>query len=126
MRILRQFAIFLIVLQALWSGVAAVGVAAGFDEARFLCSTLSPSPAAREQMRELAALAGLSDHEPEPVYDPLDCAACSLVAVTVEAPQASLAARFGAPDRVVITTADPSVRTVRGPPVGLRAPPISV
>ena len=125
--LIRLSAIF-IALQALWSPMATTAYAAGFDAAKYMCGQAMMLDAeAREQIAELAALTGLEDPQPLPVYDPSDCVACALgqvFALSNDAPTVVLLARGPAqPQPMRIDRASP--RQPVGPPVGLRAPPLS-
>ncbi len=124
--ILTWFAAALVAMQALWSGLAATAYAAGVDEARFLCAQLTLPAEARAQIAELAALAGEDPVHDTPV-EPVDCAACALgqapalAAQLVLAERTALATGLSEPMVVGALTA----RQPTGPPVGLRAPPVS-
>ena len=125
--LIRLAAVF-IALQALWSSMATTAYAAGFDAAKYMCGQVMMLDAeARQQIAELAALTGLEDPQPLPVYDPSDCVACALgqvFALNSEPP--------------LVVSGSPVLRAVRplridqasprqpvGPPVGLRAPPFT-
>jgi len=127
--ILARFAALLLVLQAGWSGAAAMAVTAGYDEARILCATLHASPAAQEHAEELAVLFGFEDTPPFSPDDALlDCAAC--FALTLSAPCAGAAASGPPPlrsaPRLAARIDIASPRQTAGPPVGLRAPPVLI
>ncbi len=127
-RILTSLAAALVALQALWSGIAATAYAAGVDEARFMCAQLALPAEARAQLAELAAL--VDGHEaPDPAFDLNECPSCSLAktpalaATVVAAPGEMLRSSH----RQIGLFADAvGHRQTTGPPVGLRAPPVSL
>ncbi len=126
--VLIRFAAVLIALQALWSSAATTAYAAGFDAAKYMCGQVRVLDAkARQQIAELAALTGLEDPQPAPDHDASDCVACMLgqaVALTVDIPVLTLVPPVSAdPQPLRIDQASP--RQPAGPPVGLRAPPLT-
>ncbi|TRO96947.1 hypothetical protein FKB34_03005 [Glycocaulis profundi] len=122
--LLPVLAAALVALQAMWPGVAAAAVAAGNEDARWMCATLAPDAETRAHLSELAALAGLDDPFPGEPVDPHDCLACfgaalpALTGSVTGAPVFAIKAAFPLP-AAPLTGAS----AVRGPPVGLRAPP---
>lgn len=127
-RFLTPLAAALAALQALWSGLAATAYAAGVDEARFICAQLTLPAEARAQLAELAALVD-GEEAPEPAFDINDCPSCALgqtpaLVVTLAAGPGEV---LGAPARLGPPAADRfGPRQTTGPPVGRRAPPISL
>lgn len=124
-----RLAALMLVLQAGWSGAAAMAVSAGLEEARILCGTLAPTPEAQAHAAELAALFGLEDDAPAPADSSQgECAACFLAAAAALAGSAEPAER--APSLTARRTTPrvdrASPRTPAGPPVGLRAPPVLI
>ena len=125
--VLIRLAAVLIALQALWSSAATTAYAAGFDAAKYLCGELVRDAEARAAIAELAALTGLEDPQPASDHDASDCVACMLghaVALNAEAPVLAVAPSLTAEPRPLrIDQASP--RQPAGPPVGLRAPPLT-
>ncbi|MFW5661509.1 MAG: hypothetical protein ACOC05_08995 [Oceanicaulis sp.] len=124
--VLIRFAAALVALQALWSGFAATALAAGVDEARFFCGALAPSAEARAAMAELGAIAGLDEPAPETAFTPDDCPACTFAALPAADPFTPVRPAFTLSAASGAETGVHTVRQIRGPPVGLRAPPASV
>lgn len=124
-RILTLLVAVLVAVQALWSGLGATAYAAGIDEARFMCAKIALPVEARAQLAELAALI---DGEPAPVFDSPDCPSCAFA--KAQALPALMAASPGEAVSLVRPALLPALvlwspRQPTGPPVGLRAPPIS-
>jgi hypothetical protein len=126
--ILTPLAAALVALQALWSGIAATAYAAGVDEARFMCAQLALPAEARAQLAELAALID-GDEPAEPSFELNECPSCALAKTPALAAMVAAAPGEGllAQSRH-FTTAPDAVghRLTTGPPVGLRAPPVSL
>lgn len=127
-RFLTPLAAALVALQALWSGLAATAYAARVDEARFMCAELALPAEAYAQFAELAALVD-GEEAPDPAFDAQDCPSCvlgktpALAAVVIAAPGDVLnsqSRRFAASADAI------GYRQTTGPPVGLRAPPVSL
>ena len=125
--VLIRFAAVLVALQALWSSAASTAYAAGFDAAKYMCGQVVRDAEARAAIAELAALTGLEDPQPAPDHDASDCVACMLghaVALASDVP--ALAVHLGAgPDPRPLRIDQASPRQPAGPPVGLRAPPLT-
>jgi hypothetical protein len=126
--VLSRIAAAFIALQALWSSMAATAYAAGFDDAKYLCGTLSMDldAQARAQIAELVALTGLEEPQERPAgFEPSDCVACTLgqgAALVADA----LVLMDRTPIQVALNVRrvdQAGSRTPTGPPVGLRAPP---
>lgn len=127
-RFLTPLAAALVALQALWSGLAATAYAAGVDEARFMCAQLALPAEARAQLAELAALVD-GDAPTQPAVDLNDCPSCALaktpaLAATVVAAPGEL--RRSARHQTGRFADAVGHRQTTGPPVGLRAPPMSL
>jgi hypothetical protein len=109
--------------------VPAMGGAAhghGGDPAQLICSAQVDTPEARAALMELAEATGLAP-EPEPHDHDDHCPACAL-AKSIALPELAGLPAFG---RHSFTPAAPrldraSPRQTAGPPVGLRAPPLTV
>jgi hypothetical protein len=127
-RFLTPLAAALVALQALWSGLAATAYAAGVDEARFMCAELALPAEAQAQLAELASLVD-GDEAPDPAFDAQDCPSCALgqtpaLAAGVIAAPGDV---FRSETRQASFSADAlGARETTGPPVGLRAPPVSL
>ncbi|MEO1039826.1 MAG: hypothetical protein AAFX09_09780 [Pseudomonadota bacterium] len=101
----NAFAAFVVAMAAVWPGAAATAVAAGHDEARWLCVTLQPDAAGEARLAELAALAGLSgghDEAPAPNSAAHDCLACFAQAVALPV---AVGPSLQAPGRVLVRVA---------------------
>lgn len=125
--VLIRLAAVLIAFQALWSSAASTAYAAGFDAAKYLCGEVVRDAEARAAIAELAALTGLEDPLPAPDHDASECVACMLghaLALNAEAPVLALVPAVTAETRPLrVDQASP--RQPAGPPVGLRAPPLT-
>ncbi|XBQ17674.1 MAG: hypothetical protein ABL308_07270 [Oceanicaulis sp.] len=124
--VLIRVAAAFVALQALWSGFAATALAAGVDEARYFCGVLTPSAEARAAMAELIELAGLEDPAAETAFTPDDCPACTFAALPPCEPCTPFRPAFTLSAASATQAGVLTVRQIRGPPVGLRAPPFSV
>ena len=125
--VLIRLAAVLIALQALWSSAATTAYAAGFDAAKYMCGQVVRDAEARAAIAELAALTGLEDPKPAPDHDGSDCVACMLGhAVALTGDVSALVVRpILAADPRPLRIDQASPRQPAGPPVGLRAPPLT-
>lgn len=96
------------------------------DASHVMCGAHEPDLEGRAMTAELMVLAGLAE-APHPVHHHGDCPLCALVhAATLPAADGlarlayAVAVRTGPADGLALTP------PVTGPPVGLRAPPLSV
>ena len=125
--VLIRLAAVLIALQALWSPAATTAYAPGFDAAKYMCGQVVRDAEARAAIAELAALTGLEDPQPAPDHEASDCVACMLgqaVALADDVQALTLVPPVSADPRPLrIDRASP--RQPAGPPVGLRAPPLT-
>lgn len=124
--LIRLAAVF-IALQALWSSAATTAYAAGFDAAKYMCGQVVRDAEARAAIAELMVLTGLEDPEPASEHDVSDCVACMLgkaVALAAKAPVLAVSPAISVESRT-LRIDQASRRQPAGPPVGLRAPPLS-
>lgn len=128
----RLLAAVLLTLQAFAAGVMAgpAQAAPRGDGSHLICGGHDPGPVGRAMTAELMALAGL-DHGPRHggghEHDHGDCPLCALVkAVTLPSAVGLSQLGYALLAGPAVTRGPTATHPARGPPVGLRAPPLYV